>query len=98
MTNVKVCGGANHEMYLTTKFSPSIYFMYMSVCIIYYMYVCMIDCMYVCMYVCTDTSTCNKAGTYSVTDDQVIELFISMQDQWFFSKPLVSQWVPNVHL
>ena len=23
----------------------------------------------------TDTSTCNKAGTYSSTDDQVIELF-----------------------
>ena len=23
----------------------------------------------------TDTSTCNKAGTYSLTDDQVIELF-----------------------
>ena len=50
----------------------------------------------------TDTSTCNKTGTYSLTDDQIIELFNflidNIYDQWFLSKPSVSQWVPIVHL
>ena len=44
----------------------------------------------------TDTSTCNKAGTYSLTDDHVIELFNFLFISMYIGSVVFQ--LPTVHL